>query len=253
MARDAHQAALRLEGPAPDPAAGVFETTLVVDGRAVEVDAHLARLEASLDALYGEPLPGEARELIADGAAGVALGRLRLTVAPGLEPNVRVADVDTALVFPEQADDLAPVTVPGGIGAHKWVDRRLLDRAQAELQPALPLVLDADGTPLETSRGNLFMVRDGAVVTPALDGRLLPGIARARAIDVAKAAGIEVTEREVGIDELTSADEVFTTGGVRGLEPIRRCVGLGEWDSGELTARVRAELRRAWLEADASS
>ena len=253
MASDAHQAALRLDGPAPDPAEGVFETTLVVDGRAVEVDAHLARLEASLAALYGEPLPADARSLIVDGAAGVALGRLRLTLAPGVEPTVRVAEVDAALVFPERADDLAPVTVPGGIGAHKWVDRRLLDRAQAELLPALPLVVDADGAPLETSRGNLFVVHDGAVVTPALDGRLLPGIARARAIEVARTAGIEVIEREIGIEELKSADEVFTTGGVRGLEPIRRCVGLGEWDSGEITARVRAELRRAWLGADASS
>jgi para-aminobenzoate synthetase/4-amino-4-deoxychorismate lyase len=253
MASDAHQAALRLDGPAPDPAEGVFETTLVVDGRAVEVDAHLARLEASLAALYGESLPADARSLIVDGAAGVALGRLRLTLAPGVEPTVRVAEVDAALVFPERADDLAPVTVPGGIGAHKWVDRRLLDRAQAELLPALPLVVDADGAPLETSRGNLFVVHDGAVVTPALDGRLLPGIARARAIEVARTAGIEVIEREIGIEELKSADEVFTTGGVRGLEPIRRCVGLGEWDSGEITARVRAELRRAWLGADASS
>jgi para-aminobenzoate synthetase/4-amino-4-deoxychorismate lyase len=253
MARDAHQSALRLDGPPPDPAEGVFETTLVVDGRAVEVDPHLARLEASLDLLYGEPLPADARSVIADGAAGLALGRLRLTVVPGAEPNVRVAEVDAALVFPELPSDLAPVTVPGGIGAHKWADRRLLDRAQAELEPAQPLVLDADGAPLETSRGNLFVVRDGAVVTPALDGRLLPGIARARAIEVARTAGIEVTERPLTLDELANADEVFTTGGVRGLEPIRRCVGLGEWDSGEFTALVRAGLQRSWLGADDSS
>ena len=44
MSLDAEQVALRLDGPAPDPAAGVFETTLVAHGRAVEVDAHLARL-----------------------------------------------------------------------------------------------------------------------------------------------------------------------------------------------------------------
>jgi hypothetical protein len=34
---------------------------------------------------------------------------------------------------------------------------------------------------------------------------------------------------------------------VRGVEPVRRCAGVGEWDSGELTARVAAELRREWL------
>jgi para-aminobenzoate synthetase / 4-amino-4-deoxychorismate lyase len=253
MARDTHLGTLRLDGPAPDPAEGVFETTLVVDGRAIEVDAHLARLEASLGVLYGEPLPADARSLIADGAAGLTLGRLRLTVAPGAEPNVRVADVDAALVFPELPSELAPVTVPGGIGAHKWADRRLLDRAQEELGPAQPLVLDADGAPLETSRGNLFVVRDGAVATPALDGRLLPGVARARAIEVARTAGIQVSERALTLDELAAADEVFTTGGVRGVEPIRRCAGVGEWDFGEFTARVRAGLQHSWLGADDSS
>jgi para-aminobenzoate synthetase / 4-amino-4-deoxychorismate lyase len=250
MARDAHRAALtalRLDGPMPDPAEGVFSTTLVTDGRAVEVEAHLARLRASLDALYGQPLPAGLPELVADGAAGITLGRLRLTVVPGAEATVRAAQVDPALVFPERAGDLAPVTVPGGIGGHKWADRRLLDQAQAELEPALPLVLDAGGAPLETSRGNLFVVHDGAVVTPPTDGRLLPGIARARTIEVARRAGIEVHERAIGIDELVAADEVFTTGGVRGVEPVRRCVGLAEWDSGEVTARVAAELRRLWL------
>jgi para-aminobenzoate synthetase/4-amino-4-deoxychorismate lyase len=253
MARDTHLAALRLDGPTPDPAEGVFETTLVVDGRAVEVDAHMARLEASLDVLYGQPLPADARSLIADGAAGLALGRLRLTVVPGAEPNVRVAEVDAALVFPERADDLAPVTVPGGIGAHKWADRRLLDQAHEELQPAQPLVLDADGTALEGSRSNLFVARDGSLATPPTDGRILPGVARARTIRVARTAGIQVSERALTLDELAAADEVFMTGGVRGVEPIRRCAGVGEWDSGEITARVRAELRRAWLDADPSS
>jgi para-aminobenzoate synthetase/4-amino-4-deoxychorismate lyase len=256
MARDAHHAAmtaLRLDGPMPDPAEGVFSTTLVADGRAVEVDAHLARLEASLRELYGMPLPAQTRSLFAEGTEGIGLGRLRVTVAPGAEPTARAVEVDPAFVFPGRSADLAPVTVPGGIGGHKWADRRLLDIAQSELGPALPLVLDADGSPLETSRGNLFLVRDGVVVTPPLDGRLLPGIARARAIEVARAAGIEVSERTIGIDELVGADEVFTTGGVRGVEPVWRCVGVAEWDSGELTARVAAELRRAWLGADDSS
>lgn len=250
MARDAHRAAmtaLRLDGPMPDPAAGVFSTTLVVDGRAVEVDAHLARLEASVSALCGMPLGAETRALFTESTEGIGLGRLRVDVALRGEPTARAVEVDPGLVFPARGSDLAPVTVPGGIGGHKWADRRLLDLAQAELEPALPLVLDADGAPLETSRGNLFVVRDGAVLTPPTDGRLLPGIARARAIQLARAAGIEVCERAIDIDELLGADEVFTTGGVRGVEPVRRCVGLGEWDSGEVTARVAAELRREWL------
>jgi para-aminobenzoate synthetase / 4-amino-4-deoxychorismate lyase len=256
MAQDTHAAlttALRLDSPRPDPAQGVFETTLVADGVAVEVDAHLARLEASLGALYGEPLPADARSRIAEGASGLALGRLRLTVVPGTEPTVRVAEVDAALVFPREATEVGPVTVPGGIGGHKWADRRLLDRAQAELEPAVPLVVDTDGTVLEGSRSNVFVVHDGVMTTPPTDGRILPGVARARAIEVARAAGMEVREETIGIDELLDADEVFMTGGVRGVEPVWRCAGLAEWDSGEITARVGAELRRVWLGSSFSS
>jgi para-aminobenzoate synthetase / 4-amino-4-deoxychorismate lyase len=243
----------RYDSLKPDPAQGVFETTLVANGAAVEVDAHLARLEASLDELYGMALPPQARSLIEEGAAGLELGRLRLTVVPGDDPSVRTAAVDAALVFPEQPTDLASVTVPGGIGPHKWADRRLLDQAQAELEPAVPLVLDSDGTPLEGSRSNLFVARDGSLATPPTDGRILPGVARARALEVARAAGIDVSERALTVEELAAADEVFMTGGVRGVEPVGRCAGVGEWDSGELTARVRAGLQRAWLGADDSS
>jgi para-aminobenzoate synthetase/4-amino-4-deoxychorismate lyase len=256
MARDAHDAvstALRLDGPRPDPAAGIFETTLVVAGKAVEVDAHLARLERSLDALYGLPLPGEARARIEEGASGLALGRLRLTVVPGAAPAVRTAEVDRAVVFPERPSDVAPVTVPGGIGAHKWADRRLLERADADVGPAMPLLVDADATVLEGSRSNVFVVRAGELTTPPADGRILPGVARARAIDVARKIGIEVVERSLTVKELAEADEVFATGGVRGVEPIGRCAGVGDWDSGEFTARISAELQRAWLGADPSS
>ena len=94
------------------------------------------------------------------------------------------------------------------------------------------------------------MAHDGSLATPPTDGRILPGVARARAIEVARTAGIEVSERALTIDELAAADEVFMTGGVRGVEPVGRCAGLGEWDSGEFTARVRAGLQRAWLGAD---
>jgi para-aminobenzoate synthetase/4-amino-4-deoxychorismate lyase len=253
MSPSAHRLATiaqKLDGPMPDPAQGVFETTLVAGGTALEVDAHLARLEASLDALYGLPVPPDAHELIANAAAGTELGRLRLTVVPDGSASVRVAAVDPELVFPswERAVELAPIAVPGGIGAHKWADRRLLERAEAEVAPAVPLVVDSDGAPLEGSRGNLFLVRDGIALTPPTDGRLLPGIARALAIETARGLGIEVREEPIGADQLAEAGEAFLTGGVRGVEPIRRCVGVSEWDSGEVTARVAAELRRRWLD-----
>jgi para-aminobenzoate synthetase / 4-amino-4-deoxychorismate lyase len=230
--------ALPFEGPLPDPAQGVFETTLVTGGRPVALDAHLARLEASLSELYGRSVPDGAVGQVEEAAKGVELGRLRLTVMPGGDFDVRVANVDPALVFPSEPVSLAAITVPGGIGAHKWADRRLLEAAGAQVGPAVPLVVDAnDGAVLEGSRASLFVVRDGAVITPPADGRLLPGITRAQAIEVVRGLGVELGEEPLWDLE---GDEVFLTGAVRGVEPVRQA-------SGGLTARVAAELRALWL------
>ena len=222
------------------------------DGRAFEMEAHLARLASSLDELYSRPLPGDAEALVADGAAGLTLGRLRLDVVPdgeGTSTRVRTAEVDPALVFPgwTGAIELATFEVPGGIGAHKWADRRLLERADAACDPALSLLVDSDGTVLEASRACVFLVVDGALVTPAADGRLLPGVTRARAIEVARSLGIEVREESVPLALVSKADEAFVTGAVRGVEPVRACAGVREWEAGPVTARVSAALRRAML------
>ncbi len=238
-----------MDSPLPEPNAGVFETMLVLDGRPVELDAHLERLGASLDALFDLAVPTDARDLVFAAASETLLGRLRLDVSPAQGNGVRVADVDEALVFPsfDHGIEVAAVTVPGGIGAHKWADRRLLEQAESDAGAAVPLILDADGTLLEGSRGSLFLVRDGVLWTPPADGRLLPGVTRARVIELAEAIGIEVREEELALERLLEADEAFMTGAVRGVEPVRGARGLRDWDEGELTPRISAELHRLWF------
>jgi para-aminobenzoate synthetase/4-amino-4-deoxychorismate lyase len=239
-------------GPRPDPSHGVFETLLVVGGRPVELEPHLARLDASLRALFDAPAPPAARELALDHARGADLARLRLTVAPGerreLAATVAVAAVDAALVLPgpERALELTPLVVPGGIGPHKWADRRLLAGAEADAAPRLPLLLDRDGAVLEASRGNLFVVDDGTLVTPPTDGRILPGVTRRRVLELAAALGIAVREDAVGFDRLPAAAEVFVTGAVRGIEPVRAWGGAALGPERPITAALAEELRRRW-------
>jgi para-aminobenzoate synthetase/4-amino-4-deoxychorismate lyase len=233
----------------------VFETLLVLDGRPVELDAHLERLEASVRALYEMPAPPEARELIVDRARGAGPARLRLDVAPddggALRAGVRIADVDEALLFPdwERGLELAPVVVAGGIGAHKWADRRLLEHADAGVAPRLALLVDRDGTVLEGSRGSVFGVLDGVLVTPAADGRILPGVTRGRVLALAAARGIPCREEVVSFERLRTADEVFLTGAVRGIEPVRGCDGAPGWPAGPVTAGLSRELRDTWTRA----
>lgn len=235
---------------------------LVVAGRAVELDAHLSRLSASVVALYECALPGDARALAGERAAGIEHGKLRLSFAPaggrtasGPALRADTEEVEPAAVFPgpERGARLRSVTVAGGLGEHKWVDRRLLERAAAtSASGELPLLLDADGSVLEASRGSVFAVLDGRLATPPIDGRILPSIARAQAIEVAIAAGVEIREGRLTAADLGSA-EVFLTGSVRGVEPVVALDDMALAPPGEISARVAAGLRSRWLREPAAA
>jgi para-aminobenzoate synthetase/4-amino-4-deoxychorismate lyase len=233
----------------PDPARGVFETLLVLDGEPVELDAHLERMAASLAELYGAPLPDCAEALARERATGLALGRLRLTVAPaerGFECEAAAAPVDASLHFldREHGADLVGHRLPGGLGGHKWSDR---SRLPATPPGTLLLMLDAEDRVLEAGRANVFAVHDGALVTPPLDGRILAGVTRGVVIDLAASLGIGVAERPLPRAELFAADEVFLTGSVRGIEPARSLDGeplpAGDRVTGQLALALRARWR----------
>ena len=69
---------------------------------------------------------------------------------------------------------------------------------------------------------NLFIVRDGQLITPGVDQDILEGITRASVIELARGMGIEVIERPVDKTELFIADEVFLTGTAAKITPIRK-------------------------------
>jgi para-aminobenzoate synthetase/4-amino-4-deoxychorismate lyase len=241
--------------PLPDSSRGVFETLLVAAGAPVELEAHLARLRTSLGALYGAPLPTDAEPLVAGAAAELELGRLRLSATPSgagsVELEVVTAAIDAAIVCPpwEHGLELRSCPVANWNGGHKWADRRLLESLEAATAPATPLLTGADGALLETTRANLFVVdRDGVLVTPPADGRILPGVARMRAIEAARAAGIDVVERTVAHADLAGAREAFGSGSIRCVEPVRSFDGEPVGSSRPwLTTAIAATLSERWL------
>ncbi len=237
--------------PHADPGRGVFETMLVITGRAVELDAHIGRLMTSVESLYGRPLPGNARGLLVDRAGEIDCGKLRLTVVPvrgALRLDVSASEIDPGSVFPaaDRGASLRSHVVTGGLGEHKWADRDLLERIAAASAGELPLLLDADGTVLEASRASIFVIREGKLVTPPTDGRILPSIARRQAIEVAAAEGIESSEERLTLADLMTR-EVFLTGSVRGVEPARSLDGAELAPPGEISERLAAGLRRRWM------
>ena len=108
----------------------MFTSLRVTDGRAPDLDAHLARLDDSARQLYGKHLPPGLRADLAALPARRPSGRLRITARPVGGPLQAAAEVVPAgpalqAVAP-QAVALRLATIPGGLGAHKWADRRLL-------------------------------------------------------------------------------------------------------------------------------
>lgn len=73
------------------------------------------------------------------------------------------------------------------------------------------LMLDLDGFVAETNATNIFMIKNGLVITP-FPKACLPGITRSLIIEICKNNNIPIAEQDISVTELYNADEVFTTG-----------------------------------------
>jgi para-aminobenzoate synthetase/4-amino-4-deoxychorismate lyase len=230
--------------PVVDQQLGVYDTLLVLDGRVVDLDAHLARLDASVRAVYGHPVRGGLDEAVVRRAAELrGRHRLRIDAVPsgdGVDVSMTVRPADDA----GDTWTLRPRRVSGGLGQHKWADRTTLLH-DAPPDHDLLLVAD-DGSVLETARASVFVVHDDAVLTPPIDGRILPGTARERVVELLRSAAVPVFQRRLTLDDVASATEVFATNAVRGVVPVRSVEGIGSWPVGRTTSWLRDALRRAW-------
>jgi para-aminobenzoate synthetase/4-amino-4-deoxychorismate lyase len=184
----------------PDPALGVFETLLVVDGEPQRLDAHLARLARSLSELYGRALPGDLEARVRT-LARTTRGRtrLRIDVAPDTDAELSTTPARER----EWPIVLHPYTLPGGLGAHKWRDRSLVDALTQT-----PLLLDADGTVLEAGWANVLIRRGGTLLRPRDDGRILPGTSLPPA-----------EEADLTLADLRGADEILVCSSIAGVVP----------------------------------
>jgi branched-chain amino acid aminotransferase len=84
------------------------------------------------------------------------------------------------------------------------------------------LLLNSRGKVSEASGMNLFLVRDGVLITPGVDQDILEGITRASVLELARDMGIPILERPVDKTELFVADEVFLSGTAAKVTPVRR-------------------------------
>jgi branched-chain amino acid aminotransferase len=103
------------------------------------------------------------------------------------------------------------------------------------------ILLDERGFVCEGSGENIFLVRDGQLVTPPHVAGILDGITRKSVIQIARDLGYAVVERDVARAELYLAEEVFLTGTAAELVPVREIDDHPIGEPGEITRHVQAK------------
>jgi branched-chain amino acid aminotransferase len=103
------------------------------------------------------------------------------------------------------------------------------------------IALNIRGHISEGSGENLFLVKDGVVLTPPLSSSVLPGITRDSVMTLFREMGVKVVEETIPREMLYIADEVFFTGSAAEVTPIRSIdkIVIGTGKRGPLTERVQ--------------
>ena len=226
---------LRLSGSLPEPDRdAVFTTVLVRDGRPRHWDRHEARLAASAHAVLGTCLPADLAERVL--RAGADAHRLRVRMACDVGVTVEAGGSAVPLPGPRHL-----VTVTGRTGPwdHKWCDRRQIAAAEELVGPGrMPVFADEAGHLLETSTGNLVVVRGDRLSTPPLSADLLPGVTREVLLERAAGLGLTVDERPLTAADLGGAC-AFTTSSLAGVVPVATLDGHAVAQDDALLQRLR--------------
>ena len=233
---------------------GLFETLRSYHGVPFLLEEHQHRLETSAQAL-GLSVPSWDPKLSLRDLVGELLRKnrlpdayIRIILTGGVsEPPDRSDATTCILVRPlHRYDPLlyrrgAKVIVSAirrnptcPLAAHKTLNywANLIARQEATKVGATEaILLDTRGYLAEGAASNVFFVRDGRLLTPSLKANILPGITRAKVIELAKRGGVRVSEGLYRLKNLQSAEEVFLTNSLMEVMPVRsingRHVGTG--------------------------
>ena len=248
----------------------VWEGLRVYKGRIAALDEHLQRMQNSAKALAFELVPSKEKirdavfqTLEANGMWDGAHIRLTLTrgekITSGMNPRLNQSGCSLIVL----AEWKPPVYSDSGIRVITSSVRRntaqcldskihhnnLLNNILAAIEANVAqvdsaIMLDVNGFVSETNDTNIFLVHDGALLTPFADS-CLPGLTRQMILDIAHSKGIRAIEKNLSLTELYTADEVFTTGTMGELTPILTADGreIGDGKTGAMTRRMQ-ELHR---------
>ncbi len=233
---------------------GIYEVVPCYNGRPFRLQAHLDRLQAGLDAIGIANPYARARwielvhELIAANGAGDMGLYIEITRGtdqgrdflprPGMKPTVfgfcwrlaatRFEQLERGIAGATLEDirwlrcDIKSIALLGAV----------LLRMEARQRDADEAILLRDGRLAEGSSCALFVVKDGRIVTPPASHERLPSITRLVVGEVLVALGLPLQQREVFLDELYAADEIWIASATREAMPLTtldgRAIGTGK-------------------------
>jgi branched-chain amino acid aminotransferase len=249
----------------------VFETIRTYGGRPFELGAHVQRLARSAQRVYIDlPVP---REQIAEEVERVVIAAansesyIRVMVTRGsgefgLEPTNRTAPLRVVIVTPLQPPSseayrngirvvtfrtrrTVDATAAAGAKVANYLVSVLAMREARAAGAAEALVVDGEGCVLEGATSNVFALIGGQLVTPPEDAGILPGITRARLIEVARQLDLPLKFRALPLDELRRAEELFVSSSIRELLPVVEVdsVPVGRGVPGATTLRLLRRFR----------
>ena len=133
---------------------------------------------------------------------------------------------------------------PGSLIPHSKAGGQYLNSVLAKIESKRggyeeAILLDDIGHVCEGSGENVFVVKDGRIVTPPQTASILDGISRKSIITIARDLGLELIERDVARAELTLADEVFLVGTAAELTPVREIDDIEIGPPGEITRQIQ--------------
>ena len=102
------------------------------------------------------------------------------------------------------------------------------------------LLLNTNGSIADSTIANLFIIKDGVIKTPSLDQACVAGVMRRYLIENLPKKGYQLIEKEITIQELLEADEVFLTNAVRELKWVKEI--NGKWFTNSIIVKIRKEL-----------
>ena len=250
---------------------GVFEGIRAYNGRIFRCRAHVDRLYESARAIAldipmtRDEMAAKLREALE--VNGLTDAYIRLVVTRGvgdlgLDPNKCarpsiIIIADSITLYPPElySRGLDVVTVstlrnhPNALSPRikslNYLNNILakIEGLQAGVSEAI--MLNQEGYVAECTGDNIFIVRQGALLTPGLHTGMLDGITRGVVIELARKAGIEVRETILTRFDLFVADECFLTGTAAEIIPVVRIDGrsIGDGKPGPITGRLLGMFR----------